>query len=142
MHTGAIEMRFDGIKERLVFPRSVVFSNHTLVYEPYNILCVKPEDIFFVSPALFLWIDEGIQNFNGLTTAPRYLKLVDSKICKLPVTDFEETKEKYSHLLMICNLTFNPNLSSSLNFGQEIERLKHYQQQAKKFFTAENYEAK
>jgi len=137
MIANSIQADLETIATRLVFPKDVHFSNQHLVYSPYRILAVRPDDIFFVSPALFIWIDQGRQQFNGVTTSPKYLKIVDILICKIPVIDFKQIDNKYSHILMISDLNFNPNFKSTTQIETEINNLKRFIPKAKEFITGE-----
>lgn len=139
MHPDGFRVDLENIKDRLVFARDVKFNNYVIAYPPHEIFCVKPDDIFFVSPALFIWIDSGIQPFNGLTKSPSYLKLIDTSVCEVPVKDFQETNRKYSNLLMISNLNFNPNFKAVKQVETEVNILKGYIKKAKDFFTGENF---
>lgn len=139
MHINSIRMGLEPIVDRLLMPHEVKFSNRNLISEPHLILQVNPEKIFFVSPALFLWIDSGIQSFNGITSSPKDIKLIETLVCKTPIMEFKDIDKKYSQLLMISNLTFNPNLKSVKEMETEVNYLKGYIQKAKEFFTGEHY---
>jgi hypothetical protein len=133
----SVQVELENISERLIFPRDIHFSNQSLIYSPYRILAVKPDDVFFVSPALFIWIDQGRQQFNGITTSPKYLKLIDTLACRIPVVDFKNIDTKYSHLLMISNLDFNPNFKSISQVETEVNIVNSFIPKAIDFFTAE-----
>lgn len=132
-------MDLETIASRLVIPREVKFSNYTLISPPHRILSVKSDDIFFVSPALFLWIAAGIQQLNGISLSPKYIKLVDSLVCKIPVVDFKQSDKNHSDLLMISNLDFNLNYKSVQMVETEVNFLKSFILKANNFFTGEHY---
>lgn len=135
MLAGAIQVGHENIHNRMKPPYYVAFGNRAFVTGQHQLFSVDPSDIFFVSPAVFLWIDTGIQELKSMTTNPNHVKLIDTLICQTPVMDFKDITEKYSHLLMVTNLNYNVNFKSKRQVEDELKDLNLYITKAKELFT-------
>ena len=64
-----------------------------------------------VLPALFIWLDTGIQILRSETTFPSQGKFLDSQLCELPLRDFSKKYIKHNAILML-----SPNLQCNRIF--------------------------
>jgi hypothetical protein len=75
MLAGSIQEGHEHIHGRLKAPHYIQFGNKTFTTGQHQLYCVDPSDIYFVSPALFLWIDTGIQELKKYDFKPRSHKI-------------------------------------------------------------------
>jgi hypothetical protein len=135
----AILSGHEPIHSRLKFPQYITFPNGIVLPSGFNIYHVNAEDIPFVLPALFVWVDLGIQSLKPDTTTSHQIFFLDYQICNIPTRDFKEKDIKYSALLMMSpNLTVNRNFLTDEDVNSYLNTLTGYVKRFKDFMTGEN----
>lgn len=124
---------------RLGHPSTLKFPNYFQVTPEYEIYTVNKEDIFSTNPAVFIWVDLGIQQLQPMTTSTRQMAYVDHQVFDVPIRDFKDSDKDHSHLLMISvNLATNRHLLSKQDIKRNLEELDGYAKRFKEVFTGEN----
>lgn len=90
----------DKNKDNLLHPFVISFPNNNICSNDYEILVIDPEKIFITTPALFVWVDKGIQELTPMTTPPNYLTFVHSEIYTNPILEFKDIEEDYTHIFV------------------------------------------
>jgi len=128
----------DLIHNRLKFPHYVSFPNRLALPNGYFIYVVEEDDIPFVLPALFVWVDTGFQTLNPDTTSPSHVKFLDDQLCDIPTRDFQKKDIEHSAIFMLSPiLTINRNFLKQSEVDSMLQTLKPYSQKFKKLLTGE-----
>lgn len=127
------------IHNRLKEPQYINFPNRFHIPDNYILYNVNSDDIPFVLPALFIWVDLGLQRLAPETTSPSNILYLDSLFCDIPTRDFINKDIKYFNILMLSpNLIYNRAFLTKEQIDIHHETLKSYIPRFKEFFTGEN----
>lgn len=126
------------IHNRLKFPNYIFFPNRIEYPNDYIMYVVDEDDIPFVLPALFIWVDTGQQSLTYETTPPSHVKFLDFQICNVPTIEFQKKEIGQSAIFMLSpDLRINRNFLTQAKIDSMLDNIKPYPQKFKDLFTGE-----